>query len=241
MFKYKYSPIVLFLYRPLDLFVKAYLLGEFIKLVDFYGIKVSYFLLVLTGLAVHEALSTIGSNLSRAYGKRIKTILLTGSHNYFVASYLNNFVLVLISYYASILVASTLLHLSTKEIFIFSLILLLSYLFTIALDLIMTALLIKFKRESRVIFYTTETLLFSIFPIYFSLAILPQPVRELVEIILPPAGILEELRKLIFLGTFNSTILFLDLIVSLAYIFLAYAFFEYILYDARKKGYIFLQ
>jgi len=66
-------------------------------------------------------------------------------------------------------------------------------------------------------------------------------ISPVIEILFPPSGFIEEIRKLALLGNFNLNVLVLAVIVSVIYLLIGYALFTYQYNKGRKEGWIYLR
>ncbi len=241
----KYLPLFLWSFFVVAVIhgIESAFQSEYIKLVNYFGKLIPFAYLVFVGISISNIFFGLFWDVIHEFSNKesIRTLAIADQRafysaliiNAFIANITNVIIIWLIFHFAFQLPVNYLI-LSVLSVFI-------AIPFSMALALIFRAIVLRKKRDGVSIAAILSNAMDYLLPVTFSLAVLYPLVREVVEILLPLAAIIEETRKLLILGNFNVTILILAIIVSFTYLAFAISYYLYTWDKGRKEGWLYLE
>ena len=235
---YKTS-LLLLIISPIFFLLHSYLLGKFVKTTVYYNKVVKYLYFIIFSMVVAhlftEGWRTILRNFyssNTLYEGLLKGVFRIISYKVLLAiiqAYLDDIVLILV----------VLLFFSANlDRLIVSLALSLSLIiFAVSLAFLISPLFLYFRgTEIRTLEFYMHTFSELLVPINFSLFFLPN--YNLIATVFPSIGLMEEIRKYLFLGEMNTSLFLQSFMVSIVYLVVGIAVFGKALNFARKKGWM---
>ncbi len=105
-----------------------------------------------------------------------------------------------------------------------------------AFGFLFASIILPRRSEGRTITNLLEQSLYTLIPITFASYVLPKP--EILTVILPNVGRVEEIRKIIPLGEFDLNKILMLLVISIVYLIVSVLIFERRFEEARRKGWL---
>jgi|GEM_PF-3659457 len=241
-FKYKVNLISEIIFIPLIIIVQILILNKFINTVSFYGVKIEYLYVFLLGyigicaylLTIEEFIQEFNSNTEiLMYSSKLAWIFANIVWTIILVSIINVILAVVLSLVGYISFFKFLIISEIESI--------LSVFFASIVGIFLCGLSIVFRKDVRLFVSFLEIVGYVVLPVAYSLSIVGQKTRFIIETVVPISGYIEELRKLYILGTFSLKVLLLSLVVNIIYFILIYYCFIYIFNKSRKSGIISLE
>ncbi len=244
--KYKISyflnPII---FTPIFAVIGWFLTSAFVKSVKFYSTYIPYLYFILVAIGTLEYYWWIQGWLPYFFNsaKSVKNIFFRGVWEVKAAILLYNLIyvpanLLVYFFWAELLTSFAI----PAKVLIASLIAtILTIPFNYTIGEILSIIAMKLKKNSSPIIWFFGTVATILTLTYFSLSIFPKDIRELLEILIPSMGVVEEMRKWAFLGEFNVSLLLSAFLVSILYSIAITFVFKKLWDDGRRKGWLYLE
>ncbi len=241
IYKWKHYKTILFniLFSSLIFIVLNYLKGAFVGEINLSGREISYIYFLLFSIVFYEAFDrTLDFSLYIVTSEKdIYEMNTVGIKNYVFSNVLYILFSTLVSLLPLVFVITFVATNNLFRVLIGSIFGFLVSIPALSYGMMISPLMILFKGEDRrFIIGAIHSLDSILVPLNFSLLIIPK--KEIVEILLPSAGITEELRNFILYGSMNLTTFVLSVIAGLIYLFLGWKAFNYTINWLRREGWV---
>ncbi len=218
-------------------FLTIFFRSEFIKVVDFYSIRVLYLYIFFFGFIAYTLLNP------KQVMEFVWPIYTTPFSSFYLGwkrvISVRTIRIILVSL-SRIVLLFLLLNLAINvplKYLLFALLALpIGIFFLASFTLLYTIVILQFRGDALDLLHILRWILTILFPSAFAISFLPQNQRALFEILYPLAGIVEELRKLAILGKFDITILIINVLTTFTSFLVLRELAEKAWLSARKSG-----